>query len=270
MRITGHVTGKCLIAAFAVWAAALSAFPSAAQKSRAEFIDSLANPVTDSSGASMLFDSRCIDLGTIKEDGGAVSCRFRWKNAGKDTVTVVRIVTTCACAAPSYSSLPVAPGDTSGFVVKYYPKGHPGRIGRRIMVYTDRSGVRPACILELTGRVEPAVLPTWEYPVAFGPLLLRRKEVRIDGGKPQVERIMCLNAGKEPLTVAADENLLPPGFTVWCEPETVEAGGKADLYVRFRPEHASGRLPAKIPVILTGIPLPPSQRTITVLTDTNE
>lgn len=82
------------------------------------------------------------------------------------------------------------------------------------------------------------------------------------GDRPAVERILCQNAGDSPLTIGAETALLPPYIKVSCEPETIAPGETADIVIRFDPSAAPARMLDVIPIILTGISLPPSQRTV--------
>ena len=236
-----------------------------AQNERLRKLDSLMNPVTDSSGKFLQFDEMIIDAGQLKEEGSPSEYIFRWKNVSSRDITVVDVKTGCRCAVPSFEVKSVKPGETSEIKVTYYPKGHPGSFNRKFPVYTDMSGGRPAVVLELKGHVEPAVMPTWNFPVAMGPLLLKRSQVSFSGDKLQVERILCLNAGDKPLEIKAMEALLPPFLELRCDPETVLPGKQADLIVRFCPDKAVAKIPGRIPVILDGLLLPPTQRTITVI-----
>lgn len=247
----------------ALWSAG-SEFLLYAQSDRLHSIDSLMNPLEDSTGICLRFDRKSIGTGTIREDGNPASYTFRWQNTGEKAMTVLRVTTTCGCVVPKFERTPVLPGKGDSLTVTYYPKGHPGKFNRKIMVYTDLSGTRPAAVLELKGYVEPAAKPTWNYPFAFGNLMLKRKEVKIDGDKIQTERILCMNAGDVPLTISADAGLLPSCLGVRCEPETIPPGGEADIIIRFRPE-AGKTVPGQIPVVLEGIALPPSQRTLKII-----
>lgn len=228
-------------------------------------LDSLANPVTDISGRYMEFESKVIDTGVINEDGGPVKFSFVWTNRGETPLTVLRVTTGCSCAAPHFEMAKIASGESSKIDVTYYPKGHPGSFSRKFSVFTDQSGPKPAVVLELKGEVNPAVLPVWDYPFAMGPLLLKRKEVRMSGKTVQTERILCLNAGDKPLTITAESALLPPCLEVWCEPQVIMPSEEADLVVMFRPEKAIQSMPEDIPVIINGLDLSPSKRTIRVL-----
>lgn len=228
-------------------------------------LDSLANPVPDVSGKFMTFETKIIDAGKIQEDGSPVKFRFVWTNQGDSPLTVMRVTTGCSCARPHFEMKKVAKGETSVIEVTYYPKGHPGDFSRKFSVFTDLSETKPAAVLELRGYVEPASLPIWDYPETMGSLLLKRKEVKISSDVVCTERILCLNAGDKPLTITAEQALLPACLEVWCEPAVIMPAQEADLVVRFRPSKDGPVLPRVVPVIINGLDLAPSKRTIRVL-----
>ena len=66
------------------------------------------------------------------------------------------------------------------------------------------------------------------------------------------------------MTIGVDKALLPPYLSFRCEPETIPPGGEADLVITYDPGAAPMRMLNVVPMVLTGLDLPPSQRTITV------
>ena len=234
-------------------------------RDRERIIDSLYNPRISEAGTVMDFVSEVIDAGEMDEDGGPQEYEFRWTNTGGTPVSVLKVSTTCGCAVPSFSRTPVMPGERSSLKVTYHPKGHPGKFDRRIFVYTDFSGARPAAVLSLKGNVKPAAAPVWLYRFQMGSLYLRRTEIRLDGNRKAVERIMCMNAGDTPLTIGVEEMLLPPYLSFRCEPAEIPPGGEADLVISYDPEAAPARMLNYVPLILTGLDLPPGQRTVKVV-----
>lgn len=240
-------------------------FNMVAQTDRLKIIDSIANPKLSASGIEMEFDAIVLDAGTIAEDAAPPVYEFTWTNRGERPVTVLKVSTSCSCLVPEYSRTPVAPGDKSSLKVTYHPKGRPGDFSRRILVYTDRSGSMPAVLLRLEGTVTPAAVPVWSFHHQMGSLYLKQKEVRFSGEGRAVERISCLNAGDRPLTIGAETALLPPYLAFRCEPETIPPGGRGELVVTFDPDASPVRMLDYVPLILTGLDLPPSQRTVRVL-----
>ena len=236
-----------------------------AQSERERLIDSLANPSLSATGAVLKFDTCVLDAGLIPEEGGAREYEFVWTNAGDVPVTVLKVSTSCGCAVPEYDRKTVSPGQKGSLKIRYYPKGHPGEFSLRILVYTDQSVPKPAVRLLLNGTVRPAAVPTWRYLHQMGNIFLKQKEVVFSDDAKSVARISCLNGGDSPLTVGAEKDLLPPYLEFRCEPETIPAGEEAELVIAFDPAAVPMRLLNVVPVILSGIDLPPSQRTLRVI-----
>lgn len=236
-----------------------------AQSDRMRLIDSIANPELSATGVAMKFDTPVMDVGTIAEEAMPPQFEFFWTNEGDKPVTILKVTTSCGCAVPSFDSRPVGPGEKSSLKITYYPKGHPGTFHRRIFVYTDLSGSRPAAALSLKGDVRPADKPVWMYQYRMGSLCLKQKEIHFTEEKRTVERIVCMNAGDEPLTIGVSEELLPPFLGFRCEPRTIPPAGLADIVVTYDPEAVPMRLANVVPLVLTGPDVPPSQRTIMVI-----
>ncbi len=242
---------------------------------RLAMIDSLSNPKAAAGSEVMRFESVRIEAGEMNEDSAPSEYVFRWTNEGLSPLSVTWVQTTCGCASPSFERMLVKPGESSSLKIKYHPKGHPGAFVRKIFVYTNLSDSKPTAVLELAGRVTPSVLPTSDYSVAMGSLLLKRSAVSFDGEARQTERIECLNAGDKPLTVTADAKALPAGVLV--EILEIAPGEIADLVLRFDPSKASGAhdnsfpvseaasvRPKTAPVFLKGLNLSPTKCMITV------
>lgn len=236
-----------------------------AQDCRERLIDSLSNPGLSPEGRALKFDTAVMDAGTVKEDAAPREYEFFWTNAGDTPVTVVKVTTDCGCAVPSFDSVPVEPGERSSLKITYYPKGRPGNFSRRIFVYADVSGSLPAASLSLRGYVEPSDRPVWNYRFRMGSLCLKYKDIYLKDDRKAVERVLCMNAGDEPLTVGVDTALLPPFLEVSVEPETIPPGGEADIVVRYDPSAVPMRLLNVVPIVLTGMDVPPSQRTLRVI-----
>lgn len=226
--------------------------------------DSLAHPPQAEGREAMRFKRMRIETGEIREEATPPSFTYRWTNAGERPLVITRVETTCGCAAASYDRRPVLPGGEGSITITYHPKRHPGYFRRRIFVFTQLSEKLPTAILELTGRVIPAALPTADYPYAMNALRLKQQEVHIAGDRAQTERIECLNAGEEPLRITADSLLLPPYIRFECDPQRLEPGATGDLVIRFDPSKAPERLPEQLPVILQGVGLTPRQSTVRI------
>ncbi len=231
-------------------------------KDRMALIDSLSRPKLAKGSEAMHFDELRIEAGEMNEDSAPSEYIFHWTNMGSSPLSVTWVQTTCGCAAPSYERGAVQPGDRGTLKITYHPKGHPGGFLRKIFVYTNLSEKLPSAVLELSGKVTSSVLPTGDYPVAMGGLLLKRSTVDFSGNSRRTERIECMNAGDKSLEISVDPKTLPKGVQV--DPLKIAPGEIADLVLRFDPSKADGRLPATAPVFLKGIPLQPTKCMITI------
>ena len=226
-----------------------------------EVLDSLAHPVA-ATDSPVRFEVARIDLGTIDEEDEPKAVRFVWHNAGDEPVVITRVQTGCGCAVATYDRRPVQPAGEGAITVTYHPKGHPGPFERKILVYAQPVGEGIAAVLTLTGRVTPSAKPTHDYPYAMGPLRLKQQQVRMRGTVRSIERIEVLNAGEAPLHLTVDRRLLPDYVTVRFEPETIEAGAVGDIEIGFDPTQLRTALPKRVPMVLEGLALPPSRRTL--------
>ena len=227
-----------------------------------ERLDSMAQPALAHGAQAMRFDRTRIETGAIGEDDGPKSFVFTWRNTGDKPLVITRVKTTCGCAVPTCGKRPVKPGETDSVTVTYHPKGHPGRFVRKIFIFTQLAGNAPSATLELAGEVIPSARPTYAYPHARGNLLLKQEEIRIEGTRPQVETIECLNGGNDTLRVRIDTRILPPCVRARFAPEALPPGGVGELTVRFDP--AAGKAPGRIPLFLRGLGLQPGQSSVMV------
>ncbi len=258
----------CIVATASL--TAQNARPQMSLRERQALLDSLHNPRTVAGGEVMRFERTSIDAGTMGEDDAPRSHTFRWRNEGDKPLVVTQVRTTCGCAKPTYDRGPVYPDGEAELTVTYYPKGHPGAFERRIFVYTQLGDKLPTAVLSLTGRVTASESPVADYPCRMGALLLKRDVVRMSGTVVQQERIACMNGGGEPLEVKVNKALLPDYIMVTVERTPVEAGGEFDIVVDFDPARVKATLPTQLPVVLEGLDLPPSRRTLTVRFGTEE
>ncbi len=255
--------GMLKILACGVLLVTLGGLEAAAQTTgdRMALIDSLSNPMVADGSEVMCFENVRIEAGEMSEDSVPSEYEFRWRNEGSSPLSVTWVQTTCGCASPSFERGLIQPGESSSLKITYHPKGHPGGFLRRIFVYTNLSDKLPTAVLELSGRVLPSVMPTNDYPIAMGRLLLKRQVVSFSADTRQTERIECLNAGDKALEISADPKTLPDGVTV--ESLTISPDKIADLVLRFDPSKA-GRLPDSAPIFLKGLNLPPTKCMITI------
>ncbi len=242
------------------------ATPATAQseEERREALQRIANPDLASGAEGLEFTSLTCDLGRISEDDSLVHGEFSFENHTPQPIVILRAKSSCSCVAVDYSLDVIEVGESATVRFSYLPKGYPGEISRRILLYTSLSESKPSALLTVEGYAEVSTDLAESYPYAIGALRMRQPTVSFDGGQVrQVERIMAINSGDTPLTLGAMSGQLPAGLSFWCEPQRVEAGESVDLVFAMDRDLWQG-VSESYPVVVDGIDLPPSRRTIFV------
>lgn len=103
--------------------------------------------------ASMKFEQTSHNFGTIKEDGGPVTCEFPFVNAGDGNLIIFDATAECGCTRPSYPKQPVSPGKGGVIKVTYNPIGRPGAFDKMVTVKTN--GKPGKLRLKIKGTVMP-------------------------------------------------------------------------------------------------------------------
>ncbi len=216
-------------------------------------------------GAEMLeFDSCTLSLGEISEDCGSVQGSFSFVNHSPEAIVLLRATASCSCVVVDYPKEPIESGARARVDFRYYPKGYAGAINRRILLYTSLSEQLPSALLQIEGYTTPSADVSSRYPYPMGQLKLRQAGVTFRGGDPraQVERIAAINDGTTPLRLRVMQPL-PAGLSFTTDPEVIPAGESGDLVIAFDPSRWS-ELVASYPIIIDGLSVAPSRRTIYV------
>lgn len=224
-------------------------------------LDSVANPRIVEDARMQFKGGAVVSFDTIDEDAGSWEKTLEWRNGSDRTLVVTRVTTSCSCLQAVADKGAVRGGGSSKLLLRYFPKGHPGRVEQRVFVYTNLSSSIPSAIITLRGDVIPSDDRSADYPRRHGALLLRRDTVTFAGDREQVERIACLNVGERELRLEADE-LSSRGLTLKTEPAVLKAGEEGDLVITYSPVDANKPLWLKL--YIKGLALPLRGREITV------
>lgn len=105
---------------------------------------------TDVKEARIVFDKTTQDLGTFSEDDPVVKCTFTFTNEGNAPLVIHQAIASCGCTVPTYTRMPVKPGESGQMEVTYNGNGKlPGRFKKSITVRTNAS--EPMVKLYITG-----------------------------------------------------------------------------------------------------------------------
>lgn len=226
-----------------------------------EKLEAVNNPQLSPAAKNLKFDVLHIEADPMGEDDGIKTFVYRFENIGNETVTIKRIVTTCTCVTAVCRKEIIQPKDSSEIEVRYNPKGHPGKFDRKVFVYTDDSQM-PAAILRLSVDVERGKDMAGLYPVSMGSIRLRRKEMTIIRGVATVEKCPFVNLSGKPLRLECEKAMLPPCLSFGTRPAVVPAGAEGEIVIEYDPSKGGDR--DKMPVMLKGLGLPPTQSSIII------
>lgn len=227
-----------------------------------EKLEAASSPQLSDNAAFLRFETTNIKAEPMNEDDGIVSYSYPFQNMSTDTLRLTRLVSTCSCVMAGCLVQEVPPGGKSEVIVRYNPKGHPGRFERKVFAYLDNE-VKPVAILSLVVDVERGKNLSGMFPVAMGNIRLRRNEVTIQYGIKSIERCTFVNVSGSPLVVEFEKAMLPQCLSCVAEPHTLAAGEEGEIVITYDPSKGGER--EKMPVILKGMGVQPSQSKITVI-----
>jgi len=108
-------------------------------------------PPTTLKPENLAFKMDTHDFGTVSE-GPAAEYEFRFKNTGKEPITISKVQASCGCTTPSYSKDPVLPGKEGVIKASYNTNGRPGAFTKTITVVSN-AGTK---VVTIKGTVEKA------------------------------------------------------------------------------------------------------------------
>lgn len=229
-----------------------------------EKLDSVSNPSLAQNASALDFETTLIKAEPMNEDDDPREFRYSFTNVSGSALHIERVVSTCTCAPARCDRRDVGPGESAEIVVKYNPKGHPGRFERKFFVYTDGND-NPSAILRLAVEVTAGAGYASLYPVEMGKVRTRSSEVHVYAGQKSVERLKFVNVSDAPLKLECNEMMLPKCLNFRSEPEIVEPGAEGEIVISFDPEkYTIGPERDIMKVMLSGMGVPPSQSSITV------
>ncbi|WP_116106482.1 DUF1573 domain-containing protein [Lewinella sp. IMCC34191] len=111
----------------------------------------------------MTFETKEIDYGTIEQNSDPYRT-FTFTNTGEEPIVITNAVGSCGCTVPSYSDMPVAPGE-SGEIKVRYATDRLGKFRKRVTLTTNVT--KDPVVLTIMGEVlekpaQPEAVPAGE------------------------------------------------------------------------------------------------------------
>jgi hypothetical protein len=104
--------------------------------------------------ASIYFESKTHDYGTIKEEDGPVPAKFVFTNMGDDTLKITQVRASCGCTASKYTKEAVPPGGKGFVEATYNPRNRPGKFKKSLTVVSNDPDNKNV-VLFIQGNVTP-------------------------------------------------------------------------------------------------------------------
>lgn len=181
----------------------------------------------------LTFDKKIHNFGTIDENGGMVSCKFRVTNIGKKPMTIVSARGGCSCVKGVVPKRPIQPGKSDYITVTFDPEYRPGHFSKELTVMTvDKKYNR----IWVKGDVKPGKHPMSDYfRYNYGHNLYLSNEVLNFGYlRPGEIKSITLgygNDGAVPIKVSFKLKNVPEGIDISAPPETSAKPGSRNKAV---------------------------------------
>lgn len=185
-------------------------------------------------GSPLRFATEEVSFGTIDEMSGVWQGSAILKNSGSEPVAITQIKSTCGCLKAELPKRVLAPSESVKVALKYYPRGHAGRVLQRVLLYANGSTERPSAILKLRGMVTASADRSDDYPYTRGVLRLRQERVMFNNNEDaKIQRIACMNGGTSELRPKIDTLLTSEGLQVRFEPQILAPKQQGYMIVEY-------------------------------------
>lgn len=154
--------------------------------------------------ATIEFDTKEHNFGSIKEEKGIVTHKFIVTNKGKSPLILKNVVASCGCTSPSWTKKPIAPNQKGEILVKFNPRNRSNNFNKHITVICNAQ--KPVHILRVKGHIIPRVKTIAElYPKLMDGLRIKRNHVSllvVLNTEKKVAKLPIYNDSKENLTLS--------------------------------------------------------------------
>ncbi|PTX14239.1 uncharacterized protein DUF1573 [Pontibacter mucosus] len=186
----------------------------------------------------LVFEKETHDFGTIAE-GTQASYVFKVKNEGTEPVVIPSVQASCGCTTPSWTKVPILPGEFGTITAVYNSTGRPGPFYKSITVLSNNSE-KPQHVLYIKGEVGPKDLISAITPEqkALSPRLAvggtSHSFGNLEKGQKPVAKFLIRNTGRKPLVIQGVKSTCNCVQYRSSKPE-IKPGEVATLELRYAP-----------------------------------
>lgn len=192
--------------------------------------------LTGQNAAQITAENRNYNFGTIKEEEGPVTHVFTVKNVGTENLIIKRVLASCGCTRPEWTTTPIAPGKTGEVSVAYDPKGRPGPFYKTINILSNSADKR--LTLSISGEVVPEPdKPSPVFTSSVGPVGISADRLLytiVSQGEKRTQSLWVKNGSEQPVVVRWEK--LPPFLTISTPSDTLKPGAVGEMLVSIHPD----------------------------------
>ncbi|HZL09792.1 MAG TPA: DUF1573 domain-containing protein [Prolixibacteraceae bacterium] len=179
------------------------------------------------------FEKTQHNFGTFKEELGAQTVSFNFKNEGTVPLILNNVQASCGCTTPEWTREPIAPGAKGVIKVSYDPRNRPGVFNKTIRVSSNAEN--PDVVLSISGEVSPRARTIEEdYPNEIGSLRAKTNHVafpQIKDNEIKKDSVEIINNSDQPVELSFKTP--PPHLTAVFNPAKLAPKQKGYIVVTF-------------------------------------
>lgn len=173
------------------------------------------------------------NFGTFKEELGAQTVSFIFKNEGTVPLILNNVQASCGCTTPEWTREPLAPGAKGIIKVSYDPRNRPGVFNKTIRVSSNAENAD--IVLTILGEVTPRARTVEEdYPNEIGPLRAKTNHLAytsIKENQIRKDSIEIINNSAQPVQLSFKTP--PPHLSATIKPAKLAPKQKGYIVVTF-------------------------------------
>ncbi|MBN1251896.1 MAG: DUF1573 domain-containing protein [Bacteroidales bacterium] len=181
------------------------------------------------------FEKETHDFGRIKEDGGTVNYKFKFKNIGKSPVVITRVQSSCGCTTPEWTRSPIVPGEEGFVSAEFDPNERPGAFNKHVLVYTNV--LAEPIKLVIKGDVinkEKSIADIYRYKI--GDLRTKANYItfaRMYNSEKKSMSVEIINDSEKSIDVGFVADRIPNHLSVEVKPSTLKPKQKGEIIITF-------------------------------------
>ncbi len=186
-------------------------------------------------GPKIDFEKTIHSYGKIKEDGGVVTYKFKFKNSGDQPVIITRVQASCGCTTPDWTRSPVVPG-TTGFVsTGFDPINRAGAINKHVLVYN--TATKEPIKLMIKGEVVPKQKTVADlFRFKMDKIRMKTNHVafaKLKSNTTKKQTVEIINDSDEDITISFDPKRMPAHIKAEAVPGKLKANQKGKLLITY-------------------------------------